>query len=284
MKQYSVTFITKKGGEENHHMLVMANNAKEAVSVASELWYSENTMHAFRMHAVLCKDIPDTEEPVPEQSEVSEPDTAESAPEREFNRVVCRCCKSCTRLSECDKVMTYDAFSNVTEEMECRCCDGEYTCCSGFTPERDSEELSYINPDYASQECELCSECIHYPECKEEGTVVMQHDSLCMYDTCSSSECCPYFLTSEQIAGEEAELYNWANSLTQSQIDYLCNGGWYNDTIKGYLISAAQEVGFTNEQILELLNGLRFAFSLKDKAYADRLYHDFLVSNDILPF
>lgn len=202
----------------------------------------------------------------------------------EFDREVCRCCKSCTRLSECDKVMTYDAFSNVTEEMECRCCDGEYTCCSGFTPKRNPKELAYINPDYASQECELCPKCVYYSECKEKGVVIMQRDSLCTYFSCSSSECCPNFLTSEQIAREEAELYNWANSLTQSQIDYLCNGGWYNNTIKGYLISAAQEAGFTNEQISELLNGLRFAFSLKDKADADRIYHDFLISNDILPF
>lgn len=131
-----------------------------------------------------------------------EPDTAEPAPEHEtpavtdkyeFDRVVCRCCKSCTRLSECDKVMTYDAFSNVTEEMECRCCDGEYTCCIGFTPKLNPKELAYINPDYASQECELCSECIHYPECKEKGTVVMQHDGLCMYSVCPSSVCCQNF-------------------------------------------------------------------------------------------
>lgn len=216
----------------------------------------------------------ETEETVEEQSEnISEPD-AESIPEREFNRVVCRCCKSCTRLSECDKVMTYDAFSNVTEEMECRCCDGEYTCCIDFTPEREPEELVCINPEYASHECELCSECVRYPECKEKGTVVMQHDGLCMYSVCSSSVCCPNFLTSEQIVREKAELYRWANSLTQSQIDYLCNGGWYNCTIKGYLISAAQEAGFTDEQISELLDGLRWAFSLKDKSDADKVYRE----------
>lgn len=135
---------------------------------------------------IIVDDEPDTSEEQPEN-------TAESAPEREFDREVCRCCKSCTRLSECDKVMTYDAFSNVTEEMECRCCDGEYTCCSGFTPKLNPKELAYINPDYVSQECELCSECIHYPECKEKGTVVMQHDGLCMYSVCPSSVCCQNF-------------------------------------------------------------------------------------------
>lgn len=154
MKQYSVTFITKKGGEENHRMLTMANNAKEAVSNIKEIWYSENTMHAFRMHAVPCNDIPDTEESVPEHSESSEQ------------------------------------------------------------------------------------------------------------------------IVREKIVREKAELYRWANSLTQSQIDYLCNGGWYNCTIKGYLISAALEAGFTDEQISELLDGLRWAFSLKDKSDADKVYRE----------
>ena len=97
----------------------------------------------------------------------------------EFDREVCRCCKSCTRLSECDNVMTYDAFSNVTEEMECRCCDGEYTCCIGFTPERDPEELACINPDYASHECFNCD---HFFECYEKGVDFSQCDD-CDYFT-----------------------------------------------------------------------------------------------------
>lgn len=60
-------------------------------------------------------------------------------------------------------------------------------------PERNPEELAYINPDYASQECELCSKCVHYPGCKEKGTVVMHHDALCMYSVCSSPVCCRDF-------------------------------------------------------------------------------------------
>ncbi len=85
MKQYLVTFVTKKGGEEDHEMLTMANNAKEAIANVSELWYSENTMHAFRMHAVRCKNIPDTEELVPEQPESSEPE--QSYYEPDFERI-----------------------------------------------------------------------------------------------------------------------------------------------------------------------------------------------------
>lgn len=149
---------------------------------------------------------PETIESTPEQSEdVSEPepdnkpDTAETTLARytEFNRSVCRCCQLCTRLSECDKVMTYDVFSNVTEEIECRCCSGDYTCCSDFTPEH-SEYVSEPEPDNkpdTQQECELCSKCVRYSECKEKGTVVKHSDCLCAYVVCPDSVCCPDFLS-----------------------------------------------------------------------------------------
>lgn len=114
----------------------------------------------------------------------------------EFDRSVCRCCKLCTRLSKCNKVMTYDSFSNLTEEMECRCCNGEYTCCSDFTPEVSAD----INPDYSLQECELCSKCVRYPECKVKGTVVKHNDCLCMYIVCSYSVCCNGFTPSVDVS------------------------------------------------------------------------------------
>ncbi|MDE6798437.1 MAG: hypothetical protein K2J36_10585 [Ruminococcus sp.] len=60
MKQYLVKFVTKKGGEEDHEMLVMAENAKHAVEIAKEIWYSENTIHAFRMSAKYLPDVPET--------------------------------------------------------------------------------------------------------------------------------------------------------------------------------------------------------------------------------
>ena len=70
------------------------------------------------------------------------------------------------------------------------------------------------------------------------------------------------------------EMIKWADSLTQDQIDYLCNGGWYNNTMKGYLIAAAQEAGLSKQQIRDLLNGLRMALSEKDKSDAEKLYLD----------
>ena len=68
------------------------------------------------------------------------------------------------------------------------------------------------------------------------------------------------------------ELMNWAMSLSKEQIAYLCDGGWYNNTIKGYLISAAKKADFSNEQIKLLLNGVRFALSELDKNDADNVY------------
>ena len=38
---------------------------------------------------------------------------------------------------------------------------------------------------------------------------------------------------------ESAEKIEWANSLTEEQIDFLCDGGWYNNAIRGYVIAAA---------------------------------------------
>ena len=77
------------------------------------------------------------------------------------------------------------------------------------------------------------------------------------------------------IQKEHEELMNWANSLSDKQLDFLCDGGWYNNTIRGYLISAAQNAEFSNEQINELLNGLRMAFSLKNKEDAEKISNNF---------
>lgn len=73
---------------------------------------------------------------------------------------------------------------------------------------------------------------------------------------------------------KQDELLKWAQSLTKEQIDFLCDGGWYNGTIKGYLIAAAREADFTDKQVNELLGGLRWAFSKKNKADADKIYCD----------
>lgn len=62
------------------------------------------------------------------------------------------------------------------------------------------------------------------------------------------------------------KLLNWAQSLTHEQIDFLCDSGWYNNTIEGYLIAAAKEADFSKTQIDNLLHGLKKAFCKKSKA------------------
>lgn len=74
---------------------------------------------------------------------------------------------------------------------------------------------------------------------------------------------------------KQQELLKWAHSLNEDQIDYLCNGGWYNDTMKGYVVAAGENAGFDREQIQALLNGLRLALSDLDKEDAERKYKEF---------
>ena len=76
-------------------------------------------------------------------------------------------------------------------------------------------------------------------------------------------------------AERQRELFQWAMGLEKEQINYLCDGGWYNDTMKGYLIAAGENAGYDRESIRELLNGLRLALSDMSKADADKVYMDF---------
>lgn len=79
----------------------------------------------------------------------------------------------------------------------------------------------------------------------------------------------------EQWKKEFAAMMQWANSLTEEQKAFLCDGGWYNNAIRGYLIAAAQYADFTEEQIKELLGGLRWAFSEKNKRDAEEISNNF---------
>ena len=79
----------------------------------------------------------------------------------------------------------------------------------------------------------------------------------------------------KEVFAKERKLLAWAQSLTQEQIDYLCNGGWYNNTIRGYLIAAAKNADFDDEEIKNLLGGLRFALSEKNKKEAEQVSDGF---------
>lgn len=74
----------------------------------------------------------------------------------------------------------------------------------------------------------------------------------------------------ERVSKEFAECMAWAQSLTENQIAFLCDGGWYNNAIEGYLILAAQEANFTKEQIKALKKGLKSALDWHSKTDADK--------------
>ena len=82
----------------------------------------------------------------------------------------------------------------------------------------------------------------------------------------------------EKAIKEYKDNMSWAKSLTDNQIEFLCNGGWYNNTIKGYLIEAAKIAGFDEEQTRSLLNGLRIALSEKTCSEAKKVYETSLLS------
>lgn len=73
-------------------------------------------------------------------------------------------------------------------------------------------------------------------------------------------------------AQKNKELTDWAQSLTQEQINFLCDSGFYNKAIKGYLIAAAENAEISHEKLIDLQNGLSFALDTYNKKNAEELY------------
>lgn len=73
-------------------------------------------------------------------------------------------------------------------------------------------------------------------------------------------------------AEKQAKLTKWAQGLSQEQLQFLLDGGWYNNTIKGYLLFSAEIADFTTEQQNMLLGGLRLALDRYDKKEAEHKY------------
>lgn len=76
----------------------------------------------------------------------------------------------------------------------------------------------------------------------------------------------------DEAVAEFASLMKWACSLSDRQKSFLMDGGWYNNAMKGYLIAAARNADFTEQQISDLLRGLSLAFSEHDKREAEQIY------------
>lgn len=52
----------------------------------------------------------------------------------------------------------------------------------------------------------------------------------------------------------------------------LCDMGYYNDTMKGYLIVGMRKMGFTESEIRKAVLGMRAALDEKTAIEAERVY------------
>lgn len=81
-------------------------------------------------------------------------------------------------------------------------------------------------------------------------------------------------MTEQEQREHAIAMMNWAQSLTKEQIDYICNGGWYNNAMRGYLITVARHCEMTREQINEMLQELSYVLDEMGKDSAEKIYRD----------
>ena len=63
-----------------------------------------------------------------------------------------------------------------------------------------------------------------------------------------------------------------AFDLTEEERMHICDMGFYNDVIRGYLIKAMENAGFEKKEVSSALRGLHHAFDDMDAARAEKLY------------
>lgn len=63
-----------------------------------------------------------------------------------------------------------------------------------------------------------------------------------------------------------------AYALLDEERKHICDMGFYNDVIRGYLIKAMENVGFEEKEISRALRGLHHAFDDMDAERAEQHY------------
>ena len=63
-----------------------------------------------------------------------------------------------------------------------------------------------------------------------------------------------------------------AFALTEEERMHICDMGFYNDVIRGYLIKAMQNADFEEKEISRALRGLHHAFDDMDATRAEKIY------------
>ena len=62
-----------------------------------------------------------------------------------------------------------------------------------------------------------------------------------------------------------------AYALLDEERKHICDMGFYNDVIRGYLVKAMENVGFEEKEISRALRGLHHAFDDMDATQAEAL-------------
>lgn len=66
-----------------------------------------------------------------------------------------------------------------------------------------------------------------------------------------------------------------ARALTHEERMHICDMGFYNDVIRGYLIEAMKFAEFNREDITKALDGLKWSFDRTTAAEAEDIYKKF---------
>lgn len=81
-------------------------------------------------------------------------------------------------------------------------------------------------------------------------------------------------MSEEEIRQHHIQMMEWAQSLTKEQIDYICDGGWYNNAMRGYLITVARHCELDRDKINEMLQELSYVLDEMGKDSAEKIYRD----------
>lgn len=75
-----------------------------------------------------------------------------------------------------------------------------------------------------------------------------------------------------EIIARERELISAALSIPEEVRYKLCDMGYYNDAMKGYLIAGMRSAGFTDSEIGRAVRGMRSAHDELTAEEAERVY------------
>ena len=74
------------------------------------------------------------------------------------------------------------------------------------------------------------------------------------------------------VVEKQRQMDEKAFALTKEERMHICDMGFYNDVIRGYLIKAMENADFEKKEISRALRGLHHAFDDMDATRAEKLY------------